>query len=45
MNRRRFLAGPPALLYTHGHPGKGCSDILSNDVLFCDVAALLRPAK
>ena len=39
------LIGTPSLLYTHGERGKGCSDILSNDVLFCDVAALLRPAK
>ena len=33
--------GAPSLTYQHGHAGKGCNDIMSNAVLFCDVPTLL----
>lgn len=31
----------PSLIYTHGHKGKTNKDIMSNDVVWCDIAALL----
>jgi hypothetical protein len=35
----------PALIYTHGPRGKTNKDILSNEVVWCDVAVLLTTAK
>jgi len=37
--------GVPSLIYTHGHAGKGCDDILSNNVFFCDTRTRLRPQR
>jgi len=34
--------GVPSLIYMHGEKGKGCDDILSNEVVFCDIPTLLR---
>ena len=32
----------PSLIYTHGHKGKTNKEIMSNEAIWCDVAALLK---
>jgi len=40
---RHVPIGAPSLIYTHGHRGEKNTDILSNDVVWCDAAS--RAAK